>query len=248
MDRKIRVAAVDYLNTKPLIWGFEKGRMKNQIELKLEYPAKVAQDLLDDTIDVGLLPVAVLPLMKEFHIISDYCIGSNGEVASVCVFSEMPIESIKHIYLDYQSRTSVALLKVLLKRFWKISPQLLHATPGYEENISGDVAALVIGDRALSLRNSSAYIYDLGKAWKQMTELPFVYAAWVANKKLPDNFLTAFNNTISEGFEHLNEIVDEHPFEHYDLHDYYTRNIDYGFSEDKKVALELFLSMISSDQ
>lgn len=239
---------MDYLNTKPLIWGFENGSMKDEIELKLEYPAKIAQDLLNDKIDVGLVPVAVLPFLKEYHIISEYCIGSKDKVASVCLFSEVPIHDIKHVYLDYQSRTSVALLKLLFKKFWKISPQLLEASPGYENKVSGEVAALIIGDRALRFRKNIEYVFDLGHAWTQMTGLPFVYAAWVANKELPIAFIDAFNTATAAGFDHLGEIVKNHPLNDYDLFQYYTENIDYNFDEKKKEALQLFLTSISSDQ
>ena len=222
--------------------------MQEQIDLRLEYPAKIAQDLLDDKIDVGLVPVAVLPQLKEYHIVSDYCIGSQDEVASVCLFSSTPIHQIRFVYLDYQSRTSVALLKILLKNFWKISPQLLEAEPGYETKIAGDVAALVIGDRALGLRKDAAYIYDLGHAWFKMTGLPFVYAAWVANKKLNENFVSEFNTATAAGLDHINEIVADHSFEPYDLYVYYTKNIDYIFNAEKKKALALFLQMMSSDK
>ena len=78
--------------------------------------------MLEDEIDVGLVPVAIIPEMKEHYIISDYCIGCDGEVASVCFFSDVPLDKIENILLDYQSRTSVALLKVLLNNIWKINP------------------------------------------------------------------------------------------------------------------------------
>ncbi|RYD80725.1 MAG: hypothetical protein EOP53_07625, partial [Sphingobacteriales bacterium] len=87
MEQKIRIGAVSYLNTKPLVYGFEKGLMKDEVELFFDYPAKIAAMLLNDEIDVGLIPVAVLPKLKEHHIISDYCIGASQPVASVCLFS-----------------------------------------------------------------------------------------------------------------------------------------------------------------
>ena len=99
--------------------------MQDEIELNFEYPSKVAAQLLNDEIDIGLVPIAVIPSLKTPHIISDYCIGTEGEVASVCLFSEVPIDQITSICLDYQSRTSVVLLKILLKKYWKISPQLI---------------------------------------------------------------------------------------------------------------------------
>ncbi len=244
MDRKIRVAAVSYLNTKPLTYGFEQGRMADEIELLFEYPAKVAAMLMNDTVDIGLIPVAVIPAMKEFEIISDFCIGASGEVASVCIFSDVPIHQIKSIYLDYQSRTSVALLKILLSRHWKISPELLATTEGYEAAINGTTAGLVIGDRALSQRKNSKYIYDLATAWQEMTGLPFLFAAWVANKKLPQQFIKAFNEATAVGFDHIAEIVAANPFEDYDLHTYYTTNIDYTLDYRKREALKLFLTYL----
>ncbi len=117
MERKVRVGAVSYLNTKPLIYGIEKGMIKDEAELVIDYPSKIAAMLLNDEIDVGLVPVAILPKMKEHYIISDYCIGSVGAVASVCLFSEVPLHEMKMVLLDYQSRTSVALLKVLIKEY-----------------------------------------------------------------------------------------------------------------------------------
>ena len=131
MDKKIRIGAVSYLNTKPLIYGFEIGMMNEKVDLLIDYPSKIATMLLNDEIDVGLVPVAVIPEMKEHYIISDYCIGSEGEVASVCLFSEVPLCDIKTILLDYQSRTSVALLKVLIKKYWKLDVIFQNTSNGY---------------------------------------------------------------------------------------------------------------------
>lgn len=242
MEQKIRVGAVSYLNTKPLVYGFEKGGMKEQIELVFDYPAKVAAMLINDEIDVGLIPVAVLPKLKEHHIVSDYCIGANRPVASVCLFSDVPLNEITEILVDYQSRTSAALLKVLLKHYWKIDPVLTDTKNDYQQHIKGTTAGLVIGDRALVQRKHSACIYDLAEAWQQMTGLPFVFAAWVANKKLPEDFKKAFNETTGLGLQHIDEIVTSVAFSEYDMKEYYTRNIDYRLDEKKIEAVKLFLS------
>lgn len=218
--------------------------MKDEIELVFDYPAKVAAMLLNDEIDVGLIPVAVLPKLKEHYIISDYCIGASRPVASVCLFSDVPLEEITAILVDYQSRTSAALLKVLLKQYWKTDPVLIDTSNGYQQNIKGTTAGLVIGDRALTQRHHSAYIYDLAEAWQQMTSLPFVFAAWVANKKLPDSFKASFNESTGLGLQHIDEIVAAVNFSDYDMKEYYTKNIDYTIDEAKLKAVRLFLSYL----
>ena len=246
MERKIRVGAVSYLNTKPLVYGFEKGMMSDRIELGFDYPAKVAAQLLNDEVDLGLIPVAVIPKLAEQYIVSDYCIGASKAVASVCLFSDVPLNEIKKILVDYQSRTSAALLTILLRDLWKISPKLVDTANGYQQNIKGTTAGLVIGDRALSQRQYSKYIYDLAEAWQEMTGLPFVFAAWVANKKLPDGFADSFNIATGEGFKHIDEIVSALDFPDYDMHYYYLENIDYNLDEKKRKAIQLFLSLMES--
>ncbi|MBX2935412.1 MAG: menaquinone biosynthesis protein [Ferruginibacter sp.] len=248
MAQKLKVAAVSYLNTKPLIYGFEQGMMKDELELLIEYPAKIATLLIEDKIDIGLVPVAIIPFLKEHHIISDYCIGCDGEVASVCLFSDVPIEEIETILLDYQSRTSVELLKVLLNEHWKISPNLIAATENYEQQISGSTAGLVIGDRALAKRSQSKYIYDLGMAWKEMTGFPFVFAAWVSNKKVTDTFIKAFNAANNLGLGKLDLIIQNHTTALYNLHKYYTENINFTLDETKKKAMNLFLTKLKNKQ
>ncbi len=246
LDRKIQVAAVSYLNTKPLVYGFEKGLLKAEIDLYFDYPAKVAEMLTVNKADIGLIPVAVIPELTEHHIISDYGIATDGEVASVCLFSDVPLQHIQVIYLDYQSRTSVALLQVLLKDHWKIKPQLMAASPGFETRINGNTAGLVIGDRALNQRKISKYIFDLGTAWKEMTGLPFVFAAWVSNKELPALFKEKFNKATAEGLQHIDEIVAANPLPMYSLKEYYTKNISYKLDEKKLLGLQLFLKLLSA--
>lgn len=235
---------MSYLNTKPLIYGFEKGMMKEEVGLVIDYPSKIGSMLLKNEIDVGLVPVAIIPEMQEHHIISDYCIGSEGEVASVCLFSEVPINKIETILLDYQSRTSVALLKILLKEYWKINVVFENTSVDYQSKISGTTAGLVIGDRALAQRKISPFIYDLGLEWKNFTGLPFVFAAWVSNKKLDDEFIDAFNEANKYGLDHLEEVVLQNFYNTFDLNEYYHNCISFNFETYKNKGLQLFLSMI----
>ena len=248
MAHKIKVGAVSYLNTKPLIYGFEQGMMADEIDLVIDYPANVAKLLVENKIDIGLIPVAAIPLLREHYIISDYCIGCDGEVASVCLFSQVPIHEIETILLDYQSKTSVALLQLLLKEHWKIEPTLIESSADYEKDIKGTTAGLVIGDRAFKQRLISPYIYDLGLAWKEMTGLPFVFAAWVSNKEIDADFVEQFNRANKYGLERLEEVVEKNTSPHFDLRSYYTKNIEFELSLLKLKSVKLFIEKISKSE
>lgn len=219
--------------------------MKDEVELLIDYPSKIASLLQTNQVDIGLVPVAIIPTLEEHHIISDYCIGCDGEVASVCLFSEVPLAEVSTILLDYQSRTSVALLKILIREHWKITPELQAAAADYEKNISGTTAGLVIGDRALVQRSKSKYIYDLGTAWKEMTGLPFVFAAWVSNKSLSPQFIRAFNDTISAGTRQIDVILQTVHLPEYDLKKYYNSNINFRLDGPQKEAITLFFGFLS---
>lgn len=242
---KIRVGIVNYLNTKPLIYGLQKPPVSEIIELTGDYPAKVAGMLLNEQIDVGLIPVAVIPELPSYHIVGNYCIGTEGEIASVALFSEVPMNEIKKVYLDYQSRTSVALLKFLMREYWGISPEIIYAeNEDYRQEIKGTTAGLVIGDRALEQRKISTFIYDLGSEWRKITGLPFVFAAWVSTKELPAEFIRLFDQANAMGLDHIDEIVDENPFGLYDLRKYYTLHLSYNLDDKKRKSLSKFLSLI----
>jgi len=218
--------------------------MKEELDLVIDYPSKIAAYLASGQIDIGLIPVAVIPELKEYHIISEYGIGCNGEVASVCLFSEVPLEEIETIMLDYQSKTSVALLKMLLKEHWKVTPALVAGESGFETEIKGTTAGLIIGDRALKQRKDSKYVYDLGIAWKAMTGLPFVFAAWVSNRKLPDSFCQSFNEATKNGLEHIAIIASQNPFPAFDLEDYYRNFIKFRIDSRMHEAITLFLNKL----
>ncbi len=245
-EKKIRIGAVSYLNTKPLLYGIKRSPLINDIELVEDHPASIAGMLLHDEIDAGLIPVAVIPELAYSRIISDYCIGSDGPVASVCMFSEVPVNRIQKVLLDYQSRTSAALLQILLKNYWHISPEIVD-TRGeeYRHLIRDTTAGLVIGDRAFEQRQKSTYIYDLGEAWKDHTGLNFVFAAWVANKPLPEAFIKAFNEANAMGLSHIPEIIRENPYKLFDLQRYFKYHVNYLLDEKKSVGMEEFIFQLN---
>jgi len=242
---KIRVGIVNYLNTKPLIYGLEKEPICEMIELIGAYPSRLAQMLKDDEIDIGLIPIAAISELPSYHIIGNFCIGTEGEIASVGLFSEVPMKKIKKIYLDYQSRSSVELLKWLITESWGITPEIVQSeNEDYRQEIKGTTAGLVIGDRALEQRKISTFIYDLGSEWRAITGLPFVFAAWVSTKPLPADFIKVFDEANSLGLSHIEDIVAAASYELYDLKKYYTLHVSYQLDERKKRGMEKFLGLI----
>ena len=245
----IKVSAVSYLNTIPFIYGLKNSTICHQIELSLDYPSLCADKLLKGQVDIGLVPVVVIPKLQHPHIISDYCIGANGAVDTVCLYSDVPISEIESIVLDYQSHTSVELLKILLKEYWQLNPELKKADIGFEENIIDNNAALVIGDRAFNLNSKHKYIYDLSAVWKEMTALPFVFAAWVTNKKLSQDFIVNFNKALKNGLSDIDAALNfkwnnypscEKP------KDYLNNKISYNLDVEKKKGMKLFLKKVSA--
>ncbi|MEM6395198.1 MAG: menaquinone biosynthesis protein [Bacteroidota bacterium] len=248
---KYRLAAVNYLNTKPLLYGLlRREELANQIDLRLDIPSRCAEMLLNDEVDLALVPVAILPLLGHYNIISDYCIGTEGQVATVCIYADRPIEQLKTIYLDFHSRTSVQLTKLLLRDHWQLDPVLLSAKPGYIKRIGGAVGGLVIGDRTIGLEHKFKYVYDLGEVWKAHTGLPFVFAAWASRKPIPQSFVEPFNEALGYGISRLHELTYllQSPRPDFDLQTYFSENISYELDARKQTALQLFLSRISEEE
>jgi chorismate dehydratase len=239
---KIKISAVSYLNTKPMLFGLVKSELNEQIELKLDIPSVCADKLMRGEADLALVPVAIIPKLNNPKIVSDFCIGTVGAVKTVCIYSQVPIEEMTHLYLDFHSRTSVELAQVLMKEYWEVSPTLLKAKEGFEEKITGTTGAVVIGDRTMGLDDKFPYIYDLGEHWMKFTGLPFVFAAWVANRELPDEFLRKFNTALKNGVAAIPELMLLLPEkENFDLEEYFTHHISYNLDDKKREALALFL-------
>lgn len=245
---KIKISVVSYLNSKPFIHALNQGSISNEIDLYLDIPFDCATKLLNGIVDIGLVPVAIIPQIKTAEIISDYCIASDGPVGSVLLLSQVPLENITKIYLDYQSRTSVQLIKILAKKLWNIEPIWLDSTPGYEKNISGNDAGLLIGDRALLERNNFKYIYDLSAEWNKLTGLPFVFACWVMNKSLPKGFIQKFNSTLGNSSEMISDVVKKNQssvLTSIQIETYLKENIHYKLDDRKKEGMTTFLRYLS---
>ncbi|WP_207420935.1 menaquinone biosynthetic enzyme MqnA/MqnD family protein [Desertivirga brevis] len=232
---KIRVSAVSYTNSKPFIYGLNHSGIINEIDLSLDIPADCALKLIENKADIGLVPVAALLKIPSYTIISDYCIGAIAAVNSVFIFSDKPIEEIQTLRLDKQSRTSNALARVLLKHYWKFSPEI----------VEGEADAFVeIGDRTFGRQDQYPFVYDLAEEWIRFTSLPFAFAVWAANKPVSQEFIKKFNEALAYGLDHRKEVIADLPvLPDFDLEDYLMHRIDYPLTEPKKKAINLFLSL-----
>lgn len=236
---------MSYLNTKPLLYGLQNGPISDDIELTLDYPSNLVKALKNDQIDIGLLPVAALADMEDYQIVSDYCIGTEGEVASVCVFSDVPLEEMDTVLLDYQSRTSVMLCRILFANHWKKPVQFVNAADEtYIDKIKGNVAGLVIGDRALRIRDRFNYIYDLGLGWKEMTGLPFVFAVWVAKNAFAPVFVDDLSKAMQSGIDQISLIAAQNQLPEYNLFEYFTQNISCTLDGFKQKGMEKFIEFL----
>lgn len=247
MKETIRITAVSYLNTKPLLFGLVKSGLSSNLEIHLDIPSVCAEKLKSGEVDMGLVPVAILPELEQAQIVTDYCIGSEGAVRTVGIFSDRPLEELSRIYLDFHSRTSVELGKFLLSEYWKITPELIPAYPGFENQIGGDTGGLIIGDRAIEYAHRFPYFYDFGEAWTAHTGLPFVFAAWVSIRPLPEDFLTELNAAFAAGLGDLPQLMYllPSPSSSFDLEEYYRKNISYQLDSRKRMALDKFLGILA---
>lgn len=244
---KIKISAVSYTNTKPFLYGLQHSAVKENIDLSLDMPADCARKLIDNQVDIGLIPVAATLSMPEWHIISNYCIGAEGPVNSVFIFSNCPIQEATTLQLDPESRSSNNLARVLLKNYWKTAPQLFENAPDYAHSTDPNTAFVQIGDRTFGKTERYKYVYDLSGEWKNFTGLPFLFAAWIANKPIPDAFVQEFNTALRHGLAHRLDLLKELPHRaDFDLEDYLMHKLDFNLTDDKKKALYLFLDYIKA--
>lgn len=245
---KIKISIVNYFNTLPFRYGLKNSELIHSIDLQEDIPSICAQKLKFKQVELGLVPVALLPELDNYKIVTDYCIGANGRVDSVKLYSEVPLDEIKTVTLDYQSKSSIKLTKVLNRFFWKKNFEYKDAKPGYEQTISGTNAAVVIGDRTFALNGTFNYEFDLAEEWKKMTGLPFVFAAWVTTSDIDEKFISEFNAVLKSGVQNTERAILESNVKHpsaFNALDYLTNKISYNLDNPKLEALQLFLNYSS---
>ena len=243
-DKPLRLGAVSYLNTKPLVYGLEAHR--DQFDVRFDVPSKCATLLHEGEVDLGLIP-AIEYLRGDYRIVPDVSIASDGEVATVAVFTRKPIARVKTIALDVSSRTSVALTRVLCAKHWRIDPTFTAAEPDLDAMLQRADAALVIGDPAFDVDPATERVdkIDLGSAWNAMTGLPFVYAMWVGRPGAASPaHCRALQEARDRGVGHLREIARDvgagDPERERRSLEYLRDNLKYGLGDREAAGLRRF--------
>ncbi len=210
--RKVTLGAVGYLNARPLVYGLD--RQQDLFDVRFDVPSTCAALLHAGDVDVGMIPsIEFLRGSAQYRIVPDLAVTSDGPVASVALFSRMPLEHVRRIGLDTSSRTSAGLTRILCREAWQIDPSFTLISPAAAAAVEGCDAALVIGDPALFLDAVAAGLtkIDLGSEWTRMTGLPFVWAFWAGRADVLDTRHTAALKTARDaGVAHSDEIADEY--------------------------------------
>jgi chorismate dehydratase len=247
--QKIRISAVKYANTYPFLWGLRESGFDQKAIIETDHPAQCASKLINRKVDIGLVPVAALLQVRNYKIISDYCIGTNGKVRTVMLLSNSPFEEVKVINLDYRSVSSVNLVKVLARYMWNKEFKWVDTNEQFDFiNTGKNEAVVLIGDQCFQSESSFRFRMDLGEEWKEHTGLPFVFACWASNRTLDGSFISEFSDALKLGVENIdkvskafsrNSVINEK-----ELAQYLINNIDFNLDEKKRAGMSLFLDLL----
>jgi len=242
---KLRVGIVNFLNSKPLAWGFLKGHHADLFAPSYHPPAMVARLLAQGNLDVGLIPSIEVQRIPNLRVLPDMCIAARHEVRSVLLVSRGPVEDIRRVALDQNSRTSATLVRILLKERYGLDPEYLHDRPDPERMLAEADAALIIGDPALRVDRERYRIIDLAAEWHELTERPFVFAVWAVRPEvdIPD-LPFYFKSSLRYGLSSLDTVVREAAAElnldSSEVRSYLTENLSFVLRQEEIEGLEEF--------
>jgi len=250
--QRLRISAISYLNTAPLMWDFEHGSLGADFEISYTLPSRCATALRDGSADIGIIPAAAYTSIPDLMILPGVAIASRQPVRSILLVSRVPLDQIRTVALDTSSMTSVALTKVLFAYYWRRAVTFSVMDPDLNRMLDQHDACLVIGDPALQIDRSRYLTFDLAEEWIRFTGKPFVFAFWaVRSAALPEvrpgqDLARTFQDSRDHGMEaqNLDQIVREWAprlkLSEPDVHTYLTENIYYQLSSECLQGLELF--------
>ncbi|MGE5324769.1 MAG: menaquinone biosynthetic enzyme MqnA/MqnD family protein [Actinomycetota bacterium] len=250
----LRISAISFLNTAPLMWDFEHGDTAAQLsqffEIGYTVPSRCAEELKTGLADIGIIPAAAYTGIPGLVIIPNVAIASKNAVRSILLISKVPLEKIRSVATDDSSRTSAALVEIFLRKFVGTNPGFRRQKAVLHEMLQWHDAALLIGDTALLANTEGYYVYDLAEQWRRWTGRPFVFAFWAVRKSsiaglTPELDLPRiFQESRDHGLAHLEQIVTAWA-PRLGLHaslirEYLTQNIDFSLDRENLEGLQLF--------
>ncbi len=244
----LRLSVVQYLNTVPLIWGMLHGKQKDKFDLNLTIPSGCADAIASRQADVGIVPSIEYQRIDDLRIVPGMSVASKFEVKSVVLLSKVPLNEVKTVALDQSSRTSAALVRILLEKFYSCTVDFTPALPDPTAMLARADAALLIGDPALTYTGPRVTAYDLAREWRKFTGLPFVFALWMGHPS-PALYHSRNDFVASRdfGLGHVDEIAAEYApllgLTPSFVRVYLTRNIDYSLDEENLQGLKLFYQL-----
>jgi chorismate dehydratase len=176
--RRLRISAISYLNTAPLMWDFEHGEASRHFEISYTLPSGCAQALAENKADIGIIPAAAYAQIPGLQVLPEVAIASRRAVRSILLVSKVPIREIRSVALDTSSMTSVALLKILFEKWLGSARDSVPMAPELDKMLVACDAGLLIGDPALKVDRSRYHTLDLAEEWIRHTGKPFVFAFW----------------------------------------------------------------------
>lgn len=250
---RLRVSAISYLNTAPLMWNFERGSQREELEkrFEIEYtiPSRCAQMLAEGSADIGIIPVAAYASVPNLIILPDVAIASRRAVRSILLVSSKPLDQIESVALDSSSRSSAALIQVLFARYWQREVRFTSADPQLDNMLAKHDAALLIGDPALQVERSRYLTWDLSEEWRNFTGKPFVFAFWAMRAGVAADgdiatIAEVFSTSRDEGLLHIEEIAAEWSgklgLSRQTITQYLTENIHYYLDDESIAGMQLF--------
>jgi chorismate dehydratase len=249
---RLRISAISFLNTAPLMWDFEHGTAGANFDISYTVPSACAADLAKGNADIGIIPAAAYTTVPNLVILPGVTIASRRAVRSILLVSKVPVEKIKTVALDTSSLTSVALVKVLFAKWWGGERTFTSMAPELGPMLQQNDAALLIGDSALQVNRSQYLTYDLAEEWFRFTGKPFVFAFWAVRKdaikdKTSNLDLAAiFQQSRDHGLasDNLNKITRQWAprvgLSETDLRSYLTENIHYYLDSAHIEGLQLY--------
>jgi chorismate dehydratase len=250
--KRLRISAISYLNTAPLMWDFEHGETGTTFDISYTLPSQCARELAEGSADIGIIPAAAYTSIPDLKILPGVAIASKRAVRSILLVSKVPLEQVQTVALDTSSMTSVALTKVLFAKFWGGGRVFAEMNPDLENMLEAHDAALLIGDPALQVDRSRYITFDLAEEWIRFTGKPFVFAFWAIRREAIENtpsetdLTQVFQNSRDHGLNAANlNVISQQWAARLDLTEdnvrrYLTENIHYYLDARCLDGLQLF--------